>query len=410
MPIFPLLLALSAMLALWGCNADTSAQSLDSGDTSSISSSSIKTALSASSGIHKTASTLTLPVVYRDFPVTAPGFEFFDVDSPLQEASYQCANSTVSVSLSIPGALAICADSLPCVCPDDLPFCTPSQQPDFPLFYGEVAFSGLRQRGYTQSLKASLPSATISWQNASYLTYGMVAPTLAYGSIPKGADSLAYGRPAIGNAGRCHNDNLEQWFTDLNGINKRLDDSLVLTAVGDGFYEYKGDWNNATTGFYPLDAYAGEEGCTYGPQSLNIWCPQTSLLWPEDGCSLWRELGGPKNGKAAQEAATQYPTLSSHLRNFGFTMTLAFRFAYHAGTKETLAFDADELWVFVDGRLVGDLGGAHNPVPLVLDMDALSTQLGNWKDGSIHTLHVFFAERQSNESIFNMRTNLSEIF
>ncbi|MEX2217658.1 MAG: fibro-slime domain-containing protein [Phycisphaerales bacterium] len=90
-------------------------------------------------------------------------------------------------------------------------------------------------------------------------------------------------------------------------------------------------------------------------------------------------------------------------RHAVFTCECEMSFTYRSGKGQyfTLGGD-DDLWAFIDGRLVVDLGGIHGATWQYVDLDRL-----HWlRDGAEHTLKVFYAERQGPASHFRMETNL----
>jgi fibro-slime domain-containing protein len=87
-------------------------------------------------------------------------------------------------------------------------------------------------------------------------------------------------------------------------------------------------------------------------------------------------------------------------RNFGFTTELHTSFRYGGGEVFTFRGD-DDVFVFVDGKLVVDIGGVHGPTQGTVMID----QLGLTKD-SVYTLDLFQAERNPTGSNFRIETTL----
>lgn len=88
--------------------------------------------------------------------------------------------------------------------------------------------------------------------------------------------------------------------------------------------------------------------------------------------------------------------------NFHFTFELHTEFTYDASAQQFFKFTGDDdVFVFVDGRLVIDLGGVHAAHDQYLDF----TRLG-LTDGETYDLDFFFAERHRTQSNFRIVTNL----
>lgn len=87
-------------------------------------------------------------------------------------------------------------------------------------------------------------------------------------------------------------------------------------------------------------------------------------------------------------------------RNFGFTTELHTSFRYAGGEVFTFRGD-DDVFVFVDDKLVVDIGGVHGPTQGSVSID----QLGLAK-GSVYTLDLFQAERNPTGSNFRIETTL----
>ncbi len=151
--------------------------------------------------------------------------------------------------------------------------------------------------------------------------------------------------------------NFDEWYRDIPGVNlsttvtltqiRQADGTYVFDDKTDSYYKTKG-------GFFPIDD----------------------------------QLFGNS------------PANSKH--NYHFTTELHTRFTYDAGAGQIFRFTGDDdIWVFVDGRLVVDLGGTHAPVEQFVDMTRL-----NLVDGKRYSLDIFHAERQTKGSNFRFQTDL----
>ena len=61
----------------------------------------------------------------------------------------------------------------------------------------------------------------------------------------------------------------------------------------------------------------------------------------------------------------------------------------------------DDVWVFINNRLVVDIGGQHGQVAGAVDLDTLGL-----KEGETYPFHIFYAERHVSSSNFRMHTSI----
>jgi fibro-slime domain-containing protein len=91
--------------------------------------------------------------------------------------------------------------------------------------------------------------------------------------------------------------------------------------------------------------------------------------------------------------------------NYWFTTEIHTRFRYGGGEVFRFTGD-DDVFVFVNGRLVIDLGGVHGAQSQEVSLDAVAGQVGITPD-NVYDLDLFHAERHTTESNFRIDTTLA---
>ncbi|MBL0927571.1 MAG: fibro-slime domain-containing protein [Phycisphaerales bacterium] len=153
--------------------------------------------------------------------------------------------------------------------------------------------------------------------------------------------------------------NFDQWYRDVNGTNVRIEVPLNLTRI-----------------------------------------PNTNRFVFDDRLDpSFSAMGGfwPINNQGFGNSANDN-------KNFHFTFEINSSFIYEAGAGQTFTFAGDDdIWVFIDGKLVIDLGGVHGREEQTIEADRLGWLVG----GRRYSLKIFFAERHRTGSNCRIETTLN---
>jgi len=161
-----------------------------------------------------------------------------------------------------------------------------------------------------------------------------------------------------------------QYYTiDSAYINRVVYDTLIFNHIGNGTYTFDRDNNNQ---FFPLNG----RGFQANNNTANNWI---------------------------------YDSSNGGNRNYSYTMELVWgesKYDPTANMNFTFRGD-DDVWVFINDRLVMDIGGIHQPENGTFNLDQLVRNgTLNLTAGEKFDMRLFYCERHANDANIRITTNI----
>ncbi|WP_129579696.1 MULTISPECIES: fibro-slime domain-containing protein [Sorangium] len=157
-----------------------------------------------------------------------------------------------------------------------------------------------------------------------------------------------YAGAADGTRSTTGKEAFDQWFRDIEGVNMPMNVTLQFEDP-----DNDGVWTYSDQEFFPIDnALFGNEGRQH---------------------------------------------------NYHFTFEMHMGFEYKGGERFTFAGD-DDVFTYINGKKVVDLGGVHVEQTEIVDLDDLGLEIGQ-----TYQLDFFFAERHVTDSHFRIETSIEFI-
>ena len=273
----------------------------------------------------------------------------------------------------------------------------PSTLSLFLLFAGLMIFGGLSygQDLYDPTIKVAVTFFDYhsdgsnpdfnSGTNPATVLPGMVQQTLDNAGLPVGTTTYLYSW-GLGKWFRSWKQSLLGQGSDFQRPAYNAPPLGGRTLLGVNTVSYDTSYKNIVIPDTLIFNYvAGSDG-VYQFQSANFW--------PLDNRGFGQEPTVSYNGVLINPAPHNYSFAMHLTRGFQYRQNLTFNFE-----------GDDDLWVFVNGKLVLDLGGIHGTTAGGFQLDAIAAGLG-LNPGDSATIDVFYCERQAVGSDIRITSNI----
>ncbi len=175
----------------------------------------------------------------------------------------------------------------------------------------------------------------------------------------------------------------------IYGMGVSAYNKIILKNIGDGIYRF--DASQSKTN------YDTENSAIYEDDSAN-----SVQFYPLEN------LGYEQPGLLKKTSQIDTQGKDPNNRNGDFTLRGESQFVYDESADLYFQFKGDDdVYMYINGVLALDLGGAHGSNTKKVELNTLNKTLYNLKDGEIATFTFFYMERCSDYSTFAIETNMN---
>ncbi len=143
---------------------------------------------------------------------------------------------------------------------------------------------------------------------------------------------------------------------------------------------------------------------------VNLSTKHTIQLTDPDGDGVFRYEASKHNGQSFFPLDGELFGNEGRSHNYHFTYQIHTKFTYTDPAERdqdmTFSFSGDDdVWVYINKKLVVDIGGVHSEKFASVNVDDIAEELG-LEPGQTYDFHFFFAERHTTESNFTIETTI----
>lgn len=168
-------------------------------------------------------------------------------------------------------------------------------------------------------------------------------------SVNLGADKKPVYSNSAGSASITSPQTFSQWYNDVPGVNLKITKPIPLALNASNYLVHE------DTEFFPID----------------------------DEC---------------------FGDYSTYNHNYHFTVEIHSGFIYN-GNEVFRFIGDDDIWIFINNRLVIDIGGMHGAIEEAVTLDSAKAAELGLVQGQVYNLDIFTAERHTTNSTFRFFTN-----
>ena len=196
-------------------------------------------------------------------------------------------------------------------------------------------------------------------------------------------------------------------YTDITDNVTQKTYNLPIYGIADDTFNKIILKRDSANGYYYMEAYNTDRGAVvYDEANKSIYNGTSGtankFFYPLSKKGYDAYFGDTTDMQINSTSSGFYPETP----NGNFTLRGEAQFVYNSADNLFFTFTGDDdVYLFVNGKLVLDMGGAHWPVERTVNLNEVASKCG-LKDGEVATFTFFYMERCADASNFSIKTNI----